>query len=144
MQHLKVDKIIKIDLLSLIFIEVEAEATEIIPTMTEVMKEAEEILDQGHIIEREEGIILSEADPDATVIKKGLTEEKANMQTEVTVDNKCSKANPDHQQEDMDLYQGLPVEINTDFSVADGWMILPKIILRRISFQKKSSTEKKD
>ena len=50
--------------MSLTFIEAEEDVTEIIPVMTEI----EEILDKGHMIEMEEGILHSEADHKVSVI----------------------------------------------------------------------------
>ena len=48
---------------------------EIIPAMTEVMMKVEEILDKGHMIETEEDIIHSEADPEVKIFQEGHTKD---------------------------------------------------------------------
>ena len=63
LQDFYADYINKIELKTLTFIEAEERVVEIIPVMIEVMTEVEEILDKGHIMETEEGILHSGADP---------------------------------------------------------------------------------
>ena len=46
----------------------EVDVTDIIPVMIQCMTEAEDILGKGHMIETEEGILHSDADPEATII----------------------------------------------------------------------------
>ena len=60
--------------MSLIFIEVEAEVTDIIPFITEVMSEAEEITDRGPMVETEEDTFLLEPNPEVLVIHEGHIE----------------------------------------------------------------------
>ena len=51
------------------------EVTEIIQDMTKAMIETEEILDKGHMIETEQGILDSEADPEVSIIQESHTED---------------------------------------------------------------------
>ena len=67
-------------------------ATQIIPALTEIMTEAEEILDKGDVIESEEGILHSEADPDLTVIKEGHREDKTTIKIGLTIGNNVHKS----------------------------------------------------
>ena len=112
--------------------------------MTEVMTEAEKIIGRGLMIETEESIFHSEADPEDTVTKQGHTEDKTIIEKEVTVDNKGSEVNPGHQLEGIELHQGLPIDIKTYLSVADSLVILQKNALRRIFLQPKCSIGKKE
>ena len=70
-QDLKVEKISKTNLIRLTFTE--AEVTEITLVSTEAVTEAEEILDKGLMIEREEGILYSEADLEVTIMEGSHT-----------------------------------------------------------------------
>ena len=91
---------------------------------------------QGHIIETEEGTPHSEADPEATIIQEGHTEDKAIIEIEVTVVNEGIKVSPDY-------WLGLPVKIKTDVSFSDSLVILPKIVPKRTLLQANCSTGKK-
>ena len=84
--------------------------------MTEVMTQAEEILDRVLMIETEEGILHSEADLVVTITQECHIDDRIITEMEVTLYNKGSEVNPDHQLEDLELHQGLPVEIYTDVS----------------------------
>ena len=114
MQDIKVGKLSKTYLISLTFIEVDEEAAEITPAMTEVMTEAKEILDEDHMIETEEGMFYSEVNLEFTKVQKGYTEDKTITEIEVTVDNKGSEVNQYHHLEHLELHKGLPVVIRTD------------------------------
>ena len=83
----QVDKISKTDHISLTFME--AEVAEINLAMTGIMREEEEILDQGPIIETEEVFHYTVADPEITITQGGHTD-KSRIETEVTAaGNKC-------------------------------------------------------
>ena len=74
----------------------EEEVTGIIPVMTQVMTEVEEILDKGHMIETEEGSLHCKRDPEITIIQEGHTEDKISIEKEVTVGSRGIEVNPDH------------------------------------------------
>ena len=68
MPDLRVNRISKTDLISLISIEVVTDITEIIPVMKEVMKNAEEITDRCMMISVEGDTILLEPNPRVIII----------------------------------------------------------------------------
>ena len=53
------------------------------------------------MIETEEAIIHSEADPEVTIFQEDCTEDKITVEIEVTVDSKELEVKPDHQLKDL-------------------------------------------
>ena len=111
------DKISKTDIISLTFINLEA--TESVPVMPEAMTEVEEILDKDYVIETEGHILHSEADPKVIITQEDHAENKAWIEIKITIDSKGLEVYPDHNLKDLELHQGLPVEIKIDVSVAE-------------------------
>ena len=95
------------------------------------------------MMEMEEVILHSEADPEVSIIQEGHTEDIIIIWREVTVDSRGLEFKPDYQPEDQELYQGLPAEIKIDVSIVDNWNIPPKNVLRRTHLQRKCSIEMK-
>ena len=129
-------------LISFTFIEAVDEVTEIIPVMTAL----QDIVDMGHMLEIEEGVLHSEADSEVTIIEEDHThtEDKTAIEMKVTVDSRDLEVNPELQLEDLELHQGLPAEIKIDFSVADSLVILAKNDLKRTYLKIKCSIESKN
>ena len=71
------------------------------------MTEVEKSLEEGHMIETEEDNLHSEVDPEVAIIQEDYIEDKTIMEIEMTVDKEGLEVNPDYQQEDLQLPQGL-------------------------------------
>ena len=111
-QDLQAVKINKTYLISLILIEAEEAVPEIIP----LIREVEEILDHGHMMETDEGFLHSEADSEAIIIEEGPTEDKTTIEIESAI----------------------------DVLIVENLVILPKSVLRSTNLQIKCSIEKEE
>ena len=75
----------------------------IITGMTEVMTEADEILEANIEIETKEGVLYSEVDVEVRIAQRANTENKTIIKIKGMVDNKVSKVNLENQLKDLEL-----------------------------------------
>ena len=89
------------------------------------MTDVEEICYQGHMIEKEEGILHLDADPEVTIIQEDHTEDKITKMIDGHNRQQRYKINPDHQLGYLEFHEGLPPEKKINVSVANSFVILP-------------------